>query len=93
MTKKKAPAKKAVRKAVVKKKPLSPKKAFLKVITIEQGNGDVKVSGSISGNKSLMSETLARLALNDKGMEEVLLTAFGLFLAIKKDSPKKSKKK
>jgi hypothetical protein len=99
MTKKKAPAKKvAKKKPTPKKKPIpkktvEPKKAFMKIITVEQADGAVKVSGSVTGNKALMSHTLARLAIGDKKMEEILLTAFGLFLAIKKDSPKKSKKK
>jgi hypothetical protein len=93
MTKKKAPAKKVVKKNPTPKKTVEPKKAFMKIITVEQADGAVKVSGSVTGNKGLMSETLARLAIGDKKMEEILVTAFGLFLAIKKDSVKKSKKK
>jgi len=96
-SKKATPAKKVTKKATPKKatpkKPAELKKAFLKIITVQQSSGDVQVSGSVTGNKVLMSETLARLAMKDKEMEELLLTAFGLFLAIKKESATKKKKK
>ena len=91
-SKKAKPARKATPLKKAPKKPAQPQKASLKIITVQQKDG-VKVSGSIIGSKGLMAETIARLAINDKEMGEVLLSAFGMFLVLKKEEALPKKKK